>query len=64
MSRLKFAQKKLQPRPSTGLVKHRFYRIPLFDVLVDLGQLLSYVKVNIKKVWDGENVKTAHFENL
>ena len=66
MSRLKFAQKNLQPRPSAGLVNHRFYRIPLFslNVLVDLGQLLSYVKVNIKKVWDGENVKTAHFENL
>ena len=37
MSRLKFAQKIFQPRPSAGLVKHRFYRIPLFllNVLVD-----------------------------
>ena len=45
MSRLKFVQKHFQPRPSAGLVKHRFYRIPLFslNILVDLGHLWSYV---------------------
>ena len=30
MSRLKFAQKNFQPKPSAGLVKHRLYRIPLY----------------------------------
>ena len=59
MSWLKFAQKHFQPRPSAGLVKHRFYRIPLFslNVLVDLGHLWSYVKVNVKKVWENERLK-------
>ena len=56
---LKFAQKNFHPRPSAGLVKHRFYIIPLFslNVLVDLGHLWSYVKVNVKKVWENERLK-------
>ena len=61
MSRLKFAQKNFQPRPSAGLVKHRFYRIPLFwlNVLVDLHHLYNYVILTVIKCWENESKKST-----